>query len=275
MGIAEIERMRAWSRCRSLRNRMGGLPALITALVPLLLPAAAQPPPRTDAPPAEPTPAHAILVKAREAALEIDAIRYELVLESSGAAVPMVGTSLRLKVTATGYRNGLPEKFLVEAEMLTPEREQPRRFSAGSDGRRYYFIDHDARTVHHGPETRVIGRTGLSVLQAVIIDFHHPEPYAKEIRLGAELLDGEQIAGEDCHQLRVVYTAQGTAEGSWYLSKRDLIPRRLIYSFTEGSGEKGTVVAMLANPELDPELDSELFALEVPEGYRETGEPGT
>ncbi len=262
---------------KQLSRRRRRLPALITALVPVLLPhsTAAQHPTRADAAPAEMTPALQVLYEAREAALAIDAVQYELALEAGGAAVRLVGTSLRLKVTATGYLNGLPEKFLVDAEMTTPDREQPRRFSAGSDGTRYYFIDHDARIVHHGPQTRVIGRLGLSVLQAVIIDFHHPEPYARELRLGAELLDGEQIAGEDCHQLRVVYTAQGTAEGFWHLSKKDLVPRRLSYSFTEGNGEKGTVVAMLTNPLLNPELDPELFALKVPEGYQETGEPAT
>ncbi|MCP4657974.1 MAG: hypothetical protein GY856_21405 [bacterium] len=74
--------------------------------------------------------------------------------------------------------------------------------------------------------------------------------------------------------LRVLYAAREAALAIDAV-QYELVPRRLSYSFTEGNGEKGTVVAMLTNPLLNPELDPELFALKVPEGYQETGEPAT
>ena len=240
---------------------------------------AAQPAPATATAAAPPTPvgeltdAVAILRAADAAARAVRAATYDVVVEPTGAATGQY-PALEARVASTGWIQGLPERFRVDAVVRPPGAAQPFRILGGSDGNRYYLVDHEAKVVHQDLEVQVIGRHRRAVLSSLVTELHHPEPFSQEIESPVrEFLGIAEVEGEPCYQVRVVYDAEASYQATWSFSKKDLLPRRRADLFTLQEGQKGGRVITIRKLVANPDLAADAFVLVVPEGFSTKSQP--
>jgi outer membrane protein assembly factor BamB len=213
-----------------------------------------------------------ILKRVDAAAEAVTTVKYNVVLEGTGPAKAQVG-SLKAAVVAAGFADGLPERFIVEAEALTPGSTQPVRVTGGSDGDIYFVIDHQNKKAHVDLELRVMGSFARPILNGVMREFHVPTPFGDEINAKKQELRGsKQIGGEECYEVHVVYAGERAAESTWYFSKKDFLPRARHYWFTTSSGEKGGALVTLTDVIVDPQLPPDAFKLKLPPAYTQTDE---
>ena len=212
-----------------------------------------------------------ILKKVDAAAKAVKAVKYDVTFESSGTNPRNPRTELKGSVIMGGEMiDFVPEKILVEVEIKGGDSDEVRRFSAGSDGEVFYFVDHQARKAYEDIDPAVMGSGARYFQPAVMIEFLHPTPFSDEINGKTRELKGSKVVnGEDCYEIHVVYAADNAPKAIWHFSKKDFLPRGRI---DEYSGPGGNVVLkkVLAKLVVDPKLDEKTFKLKLPEGYTKT-----
>ncbi len=214
----------------------------------------------------------AILRRADAAAKAVNTVRYHVEVVGTEAAKAVI-PSISLTITATGFLDQFPEKFIVEGEVVPPGATAAIPVSGGSDGDLFYAIDHGAKTVHADFEYGVMGVTGEAFYRGVVGEFYYPEPFSDEIKAAQhELLEDRKLDGEDCTEVRVVYSTEAPAESIWCFAKGDFLARR-VHRVFEIRGEKGGMVSTISDLVVDPKLDPGAFEVKVPEGYTRTDEP--
>ena len=69
--------------------------------------------------------------------------------------------------------------------------------------------------------------SSAGILQAgMMIEFIVAEPFGDEIKGKSQTLKGsDTIAGEDCYVIVVVYQQEQAPQATWYISKKDFLPR--------------------------------------------------
>ena len=216
-----------------------------------------------------------ILRKVDAAAKAVHAVKYEAKLEPTESAAAQ-GGFLKATVIAIGYAHGEPEKYYVDVTYQAPSEETPRHITAGTDGEDYYLIDHQAKKAHVDIDPAVMGPHRLAIARAWMVEFLHDTPFSDEINgRSQELLPSEMIAGEDCYAVRVVYQAEGASVTTWYVSKKDFLPRARRDVWTREDGSTIGQLRTITKLEADPKIDEDTFKLKVPEGYTETDEFAT
>ncbi len=219
------------------------------------------------------TDAATILEQADAAARAVQTASYRIHVEGTGAAKARF-PSLEATILSSGWLQGLPERFRVEGTVQRPGATAPVEFLAGSDGNVYYLVDHAARVVYEDLESRVMGSYRRAAYTSLVSELHHPEPYSEEIASPVRELQGvTEVDGEACYRVRVVYDSEGSNESIWYFSQKDLLPRRRESRFTMGDEGKGGLVHSIRNLVTEPELDPEVFASILPEGYSKRSTP--
>jgi hypothetical protein len=218
-----------------------------------------------------------ILRKVDAAAKALNAVRYDVVVETTGAAEAIAGKT-KASITATGAAPAgsgqpLPERFVIEAEITLPEKKETRRITGGSDGEVFYIIHHDEKKAYVDIDPAVLGSAGRELARAMMIEFLHPTPFDDEINgRSRELLGSKMIGDEDCYEIHVVYASEQAPEAVWYFSKRDFLPRCRVDKFTLPDGRKGAIKKTITRLEVEPKLDGDAFVLKLPEGYTKTDE---
>ena len=214
-----------------------------------------------------------ILKRVDAVAKAVKTVRYDVEVELTGAATRFAG-SLKATVLASGFVDGMPERFLVEAEVVLPGTTEPRRLTGGSDGNTYYVIDHANKTAHEDLEPSVMGPYRRALARGVMIEFFHPEPFSAEINgKQHELRGSEMIGGEDCWEINVVYAGEGDQSATWLVSKRDFLPRGRRDVFRLPSGDTGGLKTTITNLVVAPDLTPDALKLKLPPGYVKTDTP--
>ena len=99
-------------------------------------------------------------------------------------------------------------------------------------------------------------------------EFVADNPFDDEIGAETVELQGEEeVGGEPCYKIRVVYGA-GQGESIWFFSKNDYLPRKRIQVFETPQGE-GTIERTITDVKVDPQIDPSLFTLKLPDGYEQ------
>ena len=212
-----------------------------------------------------------ILKKVDAACKAVKAVKYDVTFESTGTP-QAPGMKLKGSVIAAGkVINRQPEMYVIDIETSSPDSEEVRRITSGSDGEMFYVVDHQAKKAYEDIDPAVIGASRRFLRLVAMIEFLHSTPFSDEISGKSREMRGcKEINGVECYEIQVVYTAEGAPLTTWYFGKKDFLPRARIDQFTTPTGEKMTWKKMLSNLVTDPKLDKEAFKLKLPEGYAKT-----
>lgn len=211
-----------------------------------------------------------ILRKADAAAKAVKVVKYDVVFEGLGnaqARFPKVEASIIM----SGFASGAPEKIAIEAKYNQPGSTETRRVTSGSDGDMYFVVDHQAKKAYEDIDPQVVGSVGRIVAMAMVLELGHEHPFTDEINGKVKELKGSKsINGEDCYEVYIVYATPQEQAVTWYVSKKDFLPRGRIDLRPGPDGLVPTRQKMIANLVTDPKLDKDTFKLKLPKGYSKT-----
>jgi len=201
---------------------------------------------------------------------QIDAASYRIRVKARGRLTERIG-GLEATVRGRGYADRLPQQFEFDAQVFSPRGGPGLTVKAGSDGNRYYVLDPNHKTAHVDLDPRILGRFGRYVMGGMMVEFHHPQPMADEIKGKLELLSDATVEGEPCWRVKVAYDNAYAPEAIWYISKRDFLPRAR-FDFAERGGDEmnGLMKTLL---ELDLKDSDQSFGFELPPGFEVSEEP--
>ena len=213
-----------------------------------------------------------ILKKADEAARKIGAVRLTVTSKPTGLVANFIGAT-EGETLMTGWDAELqrPKMFWAHVKTTAPGAEAPIELTGGGDGDTYFLINHTAEKAYEDMDPGVLGSGGQALGAIGIAQFVHPSPYERD--LGAakvELLGREEVGGEECYKIRVEYgPQQGETTSTWSISTEDFLPRRRVRHFNMAQQGEGDLEVTLTKLEIDPQFESSLFKLKLPEGYEQ------
>ncbi|MBU0617924.1 MAG: PQQ-binding-like beta-propeller repeat protein, partial [Planctomycetes bacterium] len=188
-----------------------------------------------------------ILRRADAACKAVEAVKYDVEVEATGALLQYVG-KLEATITAQGFLDRTPERFLVEANATLPGTTQARKITGGSNGDMYYVVDHQTRTAHEDLDLRVMGSFARPIVIGMMNELLHPEPFSDEINSPTKELKGSKtVGGEECYEVYVVYPSEQSPKATWYFSKKDFLPRARYDEYTLGDGGTGLLKKTVTN----------------------------
>ena len=213
-----------------------------------------------------------ILKKADAASKAVKTAKYDIVVEPKGVAESFVGRT-KATVTATGVTSGGPEQYLVDAKVAPPGSGETVHITGGGDGDTFFLIRHADKIAHVDIDPAVLGSFARPIMGNIMLEFFVTEPFTQEINGKSHKLAGSRtIGGEDCYEIHVVYDAERAPETTWFLSKKDFLPRCRLDKFSLPDGRKGEMRRTITNLDVGPKLDKDTFKLKLPQGYTKTDE---
>ncbi|MCH7551578.1 MAG: hypothetical protein IIA35_07770, partial [Proteobacteria bacterium] len=134
-------------------------------------------------------------------------------------------------------------RFRCDVEITPPakpdaeEKPKTQRLTAGSDGDNYYLIDSDKKIVYVDMDPAVLGTNGGGIqrlLMRVLVD---KEPFADELKADTiEKRDDAKVGSVPCYN---IYVKSDDGEANWFISKSDLLPRRVERFYRQGRFARG------------------------------------
>ncbi len=210
----------------------------------------------------------AILRKVDAAVKAVQAVRFKASVEPAGIATAFVAPA-EGEGLMTGWNGQTPEKFWAKVKTSRQGSDEPVLISGGGNGDLFFLIDHQAKKAYQDMDPGVLGSSGRALTTLGMAEFVHPTPFDDELSADkAELLGTEEIAGEECYKIDVVYSG-GRGQSTWYFSTEDYLPRRRIRRFSDPQRGEGSIQVTMAELSVDPELKPELFEMVLPEGYEQ------
>jgi hypothetical protein len=211
-----------------------------------------------------------ILKKVDAAAKAVKAVKYDVVYEGLAAAAANT-PKVEASIIASGFAGNAPEKYLVDAKIILPNATNPRRITGGTDNDMFYVVHHDTKMAYEDIDPAVMGTAAQIIARAWMIEFVHPTPFSDELNgRTRELRGSKTIDGEDCFEVHVVYAVERAPQATWYVSKKDFLPRGRIDTYMRPDGQQLVWQKTISNLVINPELDDEVFKLKLPEGYTKT-----
>lgn len=216
---------------------------------------------------AEPQPEALTILKKVDAAIKaVDSVSYSMKVTPEGVAAQRMNP-VQGEVTFTGWTGNGPEKVYSMAK-TTDADGKVVEVSGGGNGDMYFVMDHQTKKAYVDMDPGVMGSTGAPLRNLLMVEFVHDAPFDDELGADtAELLGKIDIEGEECNQIRVVYSG-GRGESIWAFSTKDNLPRQRIQVFSGPQGD-GKLIRTLSNLKVSPKLDASLFALNLPEGFEQ------
>lgn len=210
--------------------------------------------------------AEEIVRKADAATKAVGSVRYRSTVTTSGAAANFL-RDLEADVFMDGWAGGIPERFHVTLETHDPRTGEPVEVAGGGDGESFFLVDHLSQKGYEDIDPGVLGSARGVLFGGGMIEFVHGTPFSDELEADTLELQGtEDVAGEPCDKIRVVY-AGGQGESIWYFSQRDRLPRRRIRVLDIPQQGKGEIVITVSRLETDPEACGSMFRMSLPTGY--------
>lgn len=164
-------------------------------------------------------------------------------------------------------------RFRCEVEMIPPakpdsdEKPETRKLTAGSDGDNYYLIDPKEETAYVDMDPAVLGENARNIQRLLMKVLVEKEPYEEELKADTiQKKDDAKVGSEACHVL-LVKTDEG--EAHWYISKSDLLPRR-VERFYERENKMGSIDLVITDLQYSSKSNEDRFAVTVPAGYKKT-----
>jgi thiol-disulfide isomerase/thioredoxin/outer membrane lipoprotein-sorting protein len=216
----------------------------------------------------EPT-ATQLLEQSQKALRAVQAIAYDAVYVSEGVAASVLpsqkghvilarNNSRLLKIRADAWTSAPDGRLVLTSEMV-------------SDGNTVASIDHRRQMYREltgpGAGGEILRWHGIVVEQLL-----RGELYKSEIAGGtATYRDAETVDGIECYVIEAP-NPEAPVVARWFISKKDLLPRRVIRTVGGQIGE-GRADLTLNSLDPNPPINEKLFALVRPEGYTDRGTP--
>ncbi|MGD8454553.1 MAG: hypothetical protein PVJ57_22290 [Phycisphaerae bacterium] len=235
---------------------------------------------KDEKPAGEMTDPLAILKKTDAAMKAVKAVKYDLTIEATGAlkerSAKLEGSVIaaeRAKPESDNDKSVLPTKFRMETRFTVPNDSEPYHLIGGNDGKDFYLVDFRTKTVYADLDPAVLGSASRVILRGMMIEYLHPRPFDDE--LGGKqhtLKESKTVDGEDCYAIEVIYNIDQAPTVTWFISKKDFLPRGRIDMLTLQDGQKGEIHKMLSHLVVDPKLSEDAFEIRVPDGFTKTDE---
>ena len=213
----------------------------------------------------------AILEKVDRAAKAATSIRYAATTKRAGIAENWFSPA-EVEAVMTRWMGNQPEKF--QAHVVSTERDSDEvvDVTGGGNGDIYFLIDHQTKKAYADMDPGVLGSSGIAefVHQTYFCHVHSSSsPFDDELNADTiELLEDEEVYGEPCYQIRVVYGGD-QGQSIWFFSKNDYLPRRNILVFSIPGQGDGSMECTITRLEVNPEVDPAIFDFKLPEGYEQ------
>ena len=210
--------------------------------------------------------AREIMQRADAAAKKVKGVQYSF--RAQRIDVPdRVASKMSGKITMSGWKGSLPEKFRFEVETRPGGRDESARVIVGFDGSTFWALNMRDKKALSGPTIEAIGVYQLLVRFVPVTEFVLPEPFGDELRAQElEVLGETEVDGSPCFQVHVVYKNPGQ-EATWFISRDDYLPRRVDRRILDPEGATLTRRSEIAHLVTEPELKDEEFAFKLPEGF--------
>ncbi len=172
-----------------------------------------------------------------------------------------------------GATKNTPAKFRFDAKVRNKVGDVPHQLRLASDGNVFHLIRYNEKKVHEDIDPSVMGSEGRLVQRLAMREYTHATPFNDEINGDVVELKGyERVGNEDCHVVHVIYN-RGRGEANWYVSKKDLLPRRVDRIITnQTTQEKGKQILIITNLIVNTPINEDIFKTHVPEGFEKTDE---
>jgi len=215
-----------------------------------------------------------ILQKLDAATKAVQAVHYQIKVEGLGDLKDRLGyveAEVILEGATQGGTRYMPKKYFVDARYRLPGASELQHVAGGSDGEHYFVIDYASKKVHADIDPAVLGTSARVLFAPWMIEFVVPEPFADELKGKSQALrPDETVGGAECYVVHVVYDVPQAPEATWYVSKKDFLPRARMDHFSLPDGTSGAMRKTLTKLDVDPKLPADAFAVRVPDGFTKT-----
>ncbi len=161
------------------------------------------------------------------------------------------------------------DPFSCEVTIAPSDSEETQTFAAGSNGDTYFLIDSKTKTVYEDMDPLVLGSNSRNIQRVLMHEFAMPDPFDDALKAGVVQLKGAaEVHGEACY---VVYAkGESSPAVSYYIAKKDYLPRRIVHTYKNPKGEEGTTELTISHLKINPSFVRDPFAVVVPKGYKKT-----
>ena len=215
--------------------------------------------------------AKAILKKSAAAVKKVKTVRYQADYLATAWIIPFV-PKVKGKVLMGQQSESENNRFRCDVKLQMPNSDEVQELTAGCDGDLYFLLDPVSKMAYEDIDPAVMGRHDRNVQRVLMPVFGAPEPFKDELEAeSVELKETVTIEGEPCYEIHVPKEAPPSL--IWYVSKKDLLPRRVVRVYPsreDPKGEDGTTQLTIFKLEVNPKLDKDPFKLHVPEGFTKT-----
>jgi outer membrane lipoprotein-sorting protein len=218
----------------------------------------------------QPGEVKAILKQAAEAMKQAKTVGYDAEYHGTEWAVNVVPAVTGRAVVGPRAEHDI-DRFSCEVTIQASGSEEKSRYTAGCNGTEFYLLDQQKKTAYQDMDQAVLGSEGRNIMRVLLRDFAEPDPFADVLESGsAEMKPDAEVAGEAC--VVVFVKPKEGPETTWYFSKKDHLPRRVVRHYENREGEPGTTELTLTNLVVNPSFVRSPFELIVPDGYEKTDE---
>ncbi len=163
------------------------------------------------------------------------------------------------------------ERFSCQVKIKPPKSEETLEFTAGSDGDNYFLVDPKTKMVYEDMDPGVLGSQSRNIRRVVMTELGVPEPFSKELKTEKIEVKGVvKVGEEECFE---VLTAPPNApELTWFIAKKDFLPRKLTRRIKNEKEEVGTTELTLSEFVASPKDVKDPFKVSVPDGFKKTGD---
>ncbi len=155
--------------------------------------------------------------------------------------------------------------------MTPPDSDETIEVLAGSNGDLFYLIDPATKMVYADIDEAVLGSRTRDPRRVLLHEFVAKEPLAEDLKAHKiELEDKTKVGNETCYRVHI--TRSEPPEVIWYLSTKDLLPRRIDRLYKNPEGKVGSTQLALTDLVAEPTCNTALFELTVPQGFTQTDE---
>lgn len=204
-----------------------------------------------------------VLRAADEATRRMRSVRYDAVLEGTGArAIRVPVTTGSVTLVRTDER--IPDVRVEGVQYAVRELQGEETAFLG------VIKEGIARRIDHERRILIRGGSGLRSLDAgfnlIPREFNHPAPFEDEMNAGNATLEGRAFVHDALCDVVLVQYDFG-ARARWYFGAEDHLLRR-VERIRPVDEEYGAIVLTLMNVETDIEVSPETFEVAVPDGYQ-------
>ena len=218
----------------------------------------------------EPGSAKEILEKSEAALKQVKLVRYQAQYEGTGWVKEYVADVAGSAVLGEPSKYDIT-RFRCEVKLTPPKSEETFELSAGCDGDLFFLIDSKAKMVYADIDQAVFGAQDRNLQRVLLPDFVAKEPLADDLKAEkVELRESAKVGDEACYQVHV--TRSETQEVTWFISKKDWLPRRVDRLYKNPQGESGTTQLVMTDLVAESTFRAAPFKLTVPDGYTKTDE---